>query len=161
MTAALAALGNRYFFNRQTMAALADGLEDEDWARQPGDAGGNTAHWILGHLATSRRYLLRKLGEDLPEAEWEGHFGMNADPQSTDGYPSPADLLEDVKQSGKGITARLSEMSAGQADEDWGSAFPDGGKTIADGAHFLFFHEAYHVGQLGLIRRICGRPGIA
>jgi hypothetical protein len=25
--------------------------------------------------------------------------------------------------------------------------------------HFMHFHEAYHAGQLGLLRRIVGRPG--
>ena len=29
------------------------------------------------------------------------------------------------------------------------------------GARYLHFHEAYHLGQLGLLRRLCGLPRFA
>jgi uncharacterized damage-inducible protein DinB len=33
---------------------------------------------------------------------------------------------------------------------------PDGSDTVAGVLHFLYFHETYHLGQLGLLRRMNG-----
>jgi hypothetical protein len=38
--------------------------------------------------------------------------------------------------------------------------FPWGTKDLSGGMHFLHFHESYHLGQIGLIRRMAGRPGL-
>ena len=156
----LAPLAKRYFFNSGVIAQLVDGFSAGDWARPPAGEGGNTAHWILGHLAAARRSLVRKLGEDLPEESWESVFDLGSKPESTDGYPAPPALLEDLNESGKLLTTRLEGMSQEDGAQEWGTSFPDGGTTLADGAHFLHFHESYHVGQLGLLRRMCGHAGM-
>ena len=160
MTEATADLARQFAFNDRTLVMLAEGMEAADWACRPSESGGNTAHWILGHLSVSRRYLARKLGAEIPEDGWETRFGMNAEAGDTADYPAPDALLEDFDASGKTIARLLTELDAQAAAVEWGSKFPDGGKTIAEGARFLHFHEAYHLGQLGLLRRICGTPGI-
>jgi hypothetical protein len=38
-------------------------------------------------------------------------------------------------------------------------SFPDGSSTLQGGAHFLHFHETYHIGQTALLRRLAGKPG--
>lgn len=160
MTEATSELARLFAFNGRTLVMLADGMEAADWACRPGESGGNTAHWVLGHLCVSRRYLARKLGAEIPEQGWEDLFGMNAEVGDTAGYPAPDALMEDIDDSGKTIARLLTELDPRAAAAEWGSQFPDGGKTIAEGARFLHFHEAYHLGQLGLLRRICGKPGI-
>ena len=141
MDAPLTYLGNNFFFNRQTLVRLVDGFEAADWSRPASPNGGNNAHWILGHLTGTRRYLLRKLGVDVAQDDWEELFGMNAEPGDTDGYPTPEVLMADFHASGKRLTERLGELSADELGADWGSAFPDGGTTLGDGARFLYFHD--------------------
>jgi len=150
-------LGDRYNFNRSTIEMLVDGFGTEDWARPASDDGGNTAHWIVGHVAVARRSVVRRLGDEIPADEWEQSFEMNVTPAGTAGYPAPEILLEDIRESGKRLTRILAEMTPEQAAEEWGSAFPDGGTTLADGVQFMHFHESYHIGQLGLLRRISGK----
>ena len=159
MTAYWNVLGDRFFFNRQTLMRIVEVFEPDDWAKRPVAAGGNDAHWILGHLVLSRRYLLRKLGEELPKDPWEEGFNMGAKPAGTEGYPPPGALLEDFHALGKRLSERLGAMTPEEAREPWGSSFPDGSDTLAGGALFLHFHETYHLGQLGLIRRLLGKPG--
>ena len=161
MASELGQLARRFTFNRQTIGVICDAFESDDWSRPASADGGNTAHWILGHIATSRRILLRKLGEEIAEDDWESEFSMDSSPKGTDGYPSPATLLKTLAASDEQLVQRLEQMSDADADEEWGSKFPDGSATIGGGAHFLFFHECYHVGQLGLMRRIVGKPGFA
>jgi hypothetical protein len=153
-------LGDRYNFNRSTIEMLVDGFGPADWARRPSDDGGNTAHWIVGHVAVARRSVLRRLGEEIPPDDWEQAFEMKVTPAGTAGYPTPEVLLEDIRASGKLLTSILAEMTPEKAAEEWGSPFPDGGTTLADGAQFMHFHESYHIGQLGLLRRISGKKGL-
>jgi len=153
-------LAARYRFNEKTAQFATTEFSDEDWSRLPSESGGNSAHWILGHLSASRRYLLRKLGAALPMADWEEAFGAGVDPVVLDGHPSPAEFAVDLEACGARLEETLGALTQEAADAEWGgSGFPDGSTTIGGGAHFLHFHESYHVGQLGLIRRICGRPG--
>jgi hypothetical protein len=153
-------LGDRYNFNRSTIEMLVDGFGPEDWSRPASDDGGNTAHWIVGHMAVARRSVLRHLGDAVPEDDWEQAFEMKVTPEGTKGYPAPEVLLEDIRESGKKLTSILAEMTPEKAAEEWGSPFPDGGTTLADGAQFMHFHESYHIGQLGLLRRISGKKGL-
>ena len=159
MTAPLAALADRFRFNENVLGMTSEDFEEGDWAASAGPKGGNTAHWILGHVASTRRYLLRKLGGSCAEDEWEQDFGAGAKPGENSGYPAPGELVQDILASGEKLGARMAAMSDEECRTEWGAAFPDGGTTLGDGAHFLYFHECYHLGQLGLLRRINGRPG--
>lgn len=157
----LAALAQRFAFNHQVLTGVLDGFDSGDWAQKPSPAGGNTAHWILGHIAGARRSVLRKLGDDLPEAPWEDYFARASKPTGTDGYPSPEELFAELESSDAALARALERLTDKEAGADWGQEFPDGGSTIADGVRFFYFHEIYHVGQLGLFRRITGKPGFA
>jgi len=155
---ALPRLGQQFDFNNSLLNTVLGDFEAADWEAQP-EAGGNTAHWILGHVTVSRRYLARKLGAEIAKDEWEDTFGMSSKPGSTEGYPAPATLVEEFRARGKEIDGLLKELSADDATRDWGSKFPDGGTSVGDGVWFLYFHETYHLGQLGLLRRVLGKPG--
>jgi hypothetical protein len=158
MAAPLAALGDRFYFQRRMLAALVEGFGPEDWSRS---AGGNDARWILGHIAASRRLLLRRLGEDLEEAEWEALYRRGVRPARGGSDPEPSLLLEDVHRSGKLLTTCLARLDEAALSDSFGARLPDGGTTRGDGAQFFQFHEAYHLGQIGLLRRLCGKPGVA
>lgn len=161
MTNPLADLASRFRFNESVIGQVSDGLTPDDWSASPSESGGNTPHWILGHIASSRRYLLRKVGGEVAEEPWEDVFSMSAKPTSTDGYPTPAALLADLKAIGEQVGERLEAMTDAEADAEWGGTFPDGGKTFGAAARFLYFHESYHLGQLGLLRRMRGHDGFA
>jgi uncharacterized damage-inducible protein DinB len=162
MTDALAALARRFRFNEQLLAVETSGFEPEDWARRPGEQGGNTAHWILGHVTQSRRMIARRLGAELHQESWERLVGLKSKPEGRQDYPAVERLLADLRASGEFLERRCAELGESEARAEWGPrAFPDGSRTLEDGLHFLYFHETYHLGQIGLIRRICGKPGFA
>ena len=46
---------------------------------------------------------------------------------------------------------KLTELIPKNADADWGAKFPDGSRSLGEGLHFDYFHETYHVGQMGLL----------
>ena len=153
-------LAKRFGFNLRLLEIMSDGLSADAWSAVPGDQG-NSAHWILGHVATTRRQLVRKLGVDLPVEEWEGAFGRGVEPNGTEGLRAVADLVADLEARQAELDAKLIGMDAEAANAAWGVQFPDGSETVLEAASFLQFHETYHLGQIGLLRRQTGHPGFA
>lgn len=160
MRSVLEELAGRFVFNDGLLATVADGLAEADWAARP-PGGGNSAHWILAHLCATRRLLLGKLGEVAPGGGWEERFGRGSEHGERVDAPAPAELLAEMRRLGPRLAERLRALSEAEAARPWGRAFPDGSDTLAGGASFLFFHEAYHLGQIGLLRRMRGKPGFA
>ena len=160
MTSPLAGLGLRFRFNETMLGAAAEGFSADDWAAEPGGKGGNTAHWILGHVTSCRRVILRKLGDEVAEDDWEAQFGMNTAPEGTGGYPSPGVLVEEFQACGERIAARCASVGSEELGGAW-EGFPTGDGTVRDGVHFMYTHECYHIGQLGLLRRMHGHERFA
>ena len=150
-------LAHRFFFQRGTILVCIEGMQGDDWSVRAG--GGNSAHWVLGHIAVSRRVLLRYLDAPAEPADWEELFARDAEHGDPAKFPAPEVLLADIHERGKDITARLTSMTDEEADAELPRPSPDGGTTVADRARFFQFHEAYHIGQLGLYRRLAGRDG--
>jgi uncharacterized damage-inducible protein DinB len=153
----LARLADRYRFNDRFLDQLTADFEDDDWLHRAGAS--NHAQWLLGHLASTRRWALRELGKALEEQAWESHFGQGSrsTPQSDD--IAPALLREAFVKNGEELREHMASLSAVQAVAPF-REFPDGGRTVEDGMAFLHFHESYHLGQVGLLRRALGKPGL-
>jgi hypothetical protein len=158
MTDTIADLARQYRFSAGTLQMTTEGFGPEEWSAAPSERGGNTGHWLLGHVASARRSMLRELGEEIPKADWEPLFGMSVAPTG-EGYPPVEELFADIAHSGERIDARFAHMDAAQLGAAASGKYPDGGTTREHAARFFFFHEAYHVGQLGLLRRIHGKAG--
>jgi len=157
MADTLAALGNRFRFNTTFLRGLTKGFEPEQWGRTLSDAGGNSAHWILGHIASSRRLAVRLLGGDAAIAPWEAHFARGEEPGDAHDYPEPDVLARDFQTVGKQLVSILKEMGPEKQGQPWeGEPFPDGSDTLGGAAHFFHFHESYHLGQFGVLRRAFG-----
>lgn len=154
----LITLAKQFRFNEKLLSMLTQDFEEEDWLTRAGDSGASL--WILAHLVSSRRYLLRLLGETADDEPWEKIAAMGSKDSDGSGLPSPGALAKAFTDAGERIEKRTASMSDEEADGKIESAFPDGSDTRAGGAAFLFMHESYHLGQIGLLRRICGKQGI-
>jgi hypothetical protein len=159
MTKELEDLGKRFVFNTIMLTNIIGDFDVEDWSYVP-ETGGNSAHWLMGHIALYRRVLIRKLGGSIAEEEWEAIFPPRMENYPAEKFPPVDYLLEDFKQSRKLLAERFAAISEEEAGADWGREFPDGSTTIKGGSYFLHFHESYHIGQIGYIRRLCGKPGL-
>jgi uncharacterized damage-inducible protein DinB len=155
----LESLAHGYRFNERLFIGALAGLAGDDWLRRAAE-GASHAYWILGHIARTRRGLLRGLGVEVAEAPWEAAFARGTRPGSVLD-PEPEALQKDFLDSGRRIAVRLAAMSREEAAAPFGRTLPDGSSTREGAAQFLLRHESYHLGQLGLLRRVCGKPGVA
>jgi uncharacterized damage-inducible protein DinB len=151
-------LADRFLFNDRFLDQLVQGFDEADWHRRAG--AGNHAQWLLGHLAVTRRWALRLAGQATEEEAWEAHFGQGRAPGPQGDDIAPELLREAFLKAGERLRAHLASATQTQADAPM-REFPDGSRTMGAGMHFLHFHESYHLGQIGLLRRVAGKPGLA
>ena len=136
-----------------------------DWAFQPADGLGH-ALWHCGHLASAQNTLVhsRCLGRSILDDSFNGHFPIGAPVKSMaeHEYPGVPEVLATMAET----HAKTSKAIRGMSDELLAeSAFGKDGKTphphYTDKAGAISHcsrHEAFHAGQLALIRRLLGKP---
>lgn len=158
MTDPMAMFAERYAFNTQAIRGFARGMEGDDWTTRHNET--NPAHWVVGHIACYRRRIAREVGIDIPEAEWEQQFAKGSQPGDCAGYPSPADLIGDIKEHTDAIAAAMPALTEEQRGAAW-AKFAGKDHTLESGLAFLYFHETLHLGQLSQLRRLAGHPGLS
>jgi len=146
-----------------TLRLLAD-LHGNDWVFQPGPG---LAHplWICGHLAVSQHVLIhvRCLGRPLLDESFVSHYpiGGPISPTSEHGYPDSEHVLRvmaDVHAATLAAVRRMSEeLLAEPAYGKDGEPHPHYRDKLGAVSHCAR-HEAFHAGQLALIRRLLGKP---
>ena len=143
-----------YGLDHQVLRLNLDGITHEDSLVQPHPFG-NCINWIMGHLVGQRSTILTMVGEQPIWGEAEIAMYKRGAPPITDGAKAlPFDrIMADLDRSQELLVpalARLTENQLSVADERG---------TLADKLGFLQFHEAYHAGQIGLLRRLVGKEG--
>ena len=131
-----------------------DLTEEQARRRSRGGEGGSIS-WIIGHLLHYRCQTMELLGKRV-ENPYEEQFGSKG---ADDGasYPPVAELVE---QWGR-IAGELDEVLEKVTDDQLMGPIegsPHGEKKVLDTVSFFAWHESYHFGALGVIRRELGLP---
>ena len=121
--------------------------------------GGNTMNWIVGHVVRTRNQALVLLGgaplfDDAEFAQY-GPGGLD---------PHRALRLEELRRRfdalGPAIASALAKSTPAQLSEKAPfSPTANPAETVGTLLASIAFHEAYHLGQTGLSRRLLGKPG--
>ena len=128
-------------------------------ARKRTRSDGPSILWTIGHLMDSRHKALKLLGKDAVN-KWAADYGSKA---ATDGsnYPSLAAMLEEWNALHASLEAACAAAPADYLDRALPGAGPHGEEKIRDKVAFLAWHEGYHTGVIGAIRRGADMPGPA
>ena len=140
---------------------LATGIKDltDQHAKMRSRAGtGPSIAWTIGHLCHYKIKMLNLLGQSR-ENPFAAKFEHTA---ATDGadYPALADLAASYAALGADLTAALA-ASGDRLEAPMPGSGPHNEKRILDTVLFLTWHEAYHIGAIGAIRREQGHKSIA
>jgi uncharacterized damage-inducible protein DinB len=134
-------------------------LSDENARARSRGGAGPSITWTIGHLCHYKIKVLELLGGRSRENPFSSTFEHAA---ATDGagYPPLAELAASFSELNSEVCTALAS-SADRLE----AAMPGVGlhseKRIIDTVLFLAWHEAYHIGAIGAIRREQGRKGIA
>lgn len=140
--------------NEYCVKTNTEGITEDDAVHDP-DGGGNCCNWVLGHIVATRNSLLSLLGEapiwDDVKADI---YRRGSSPLTDKARALPfKEILGDFQSSQEKIVNALRRISP----EDF--SVETDGESLGQKLATLQFHEAYHIGQLGLLRRIAGREG--
>ena len=135
------------------------GLDPAELTRAPTE-NANPMVWMAGHLAQTRVRLARLLGveRDVP---WPSLFQRGSPPPESAAYPALADIRREWEQAGIALRTRLQGMSEAELYGALEARIPSTDGTLEGAVVFALFHEGYHVGQMGYVRRTLGRDRIA
>ena len=152
------ALEQQIYFNLGALKMNLAGVTHEESLVQP-QPGGNCLNWVVGHILANRKGILALLGRDPVWNDQDAEPYQRGSEPLTD--PAKAQNLDEMvallEASQESILAGLSEISeeclqAASLDEKLGDTV----ETMLAG---LVFHEAYHVGETGILRRLLGLEG--
>lgn len=131
----------------------------EDWALR--DACGHSPQWIVGHITTCRNRVVALMGLQSVPASWEALFAKGSSPADVPPDLDMAEVLAAFRAAHARIMDRWDELTPEALARPAGRRLPDGTEDVGGAIRFLAWHEAYHLGQLGLLRRLAGKPGLA
>lgn len=145
-----------------TLKLLAD-FQGAEWGFQP-QPGLAHATWIVGHLASSQNVLLfrRCLGRSEMDDGFAAHFPIGGPVPSVGehAYPSISEIRKQFDRMQELTLSAVAGLSDGKLAE---AAFGAEGKphphygTVAGAISHMARHEAFHAGQLAMIRRLLGK----
>lgn len=143
----LMAVSSRLF--RRALA----GADHETLRRRP-LPDSNPMHWIAGHATVVRARFAAGLGRPY-ELPWAVLFRRGGTNDAEAEWPSIETILAAWDEVDAVLQQRLSELTA----DDLAAASPPGvgfDGTMNGLIQLMAFHDAYHVGQLGYLRRMSG-----
>ena len=152
----------QYGYTGFVFAGNLKGLSEEDGLIQP-PTGGNCLNWVAGHIVDSRGATLELLGQERPfPADKYARYGRGTDAVTVSKGTVPlGEMLADFAATGDGLKAGLAGLTSERLAEK--APFSPGNnekETVGSLMVGLAFHESYHCGQLGVLRRMAGAEGI-
>jgi len=133
---------------------------EESFLQPPG--GGNCLNWIAGHLASTWDVILPLVGQE-PVL---GKQALQRYDRGTAELHDPAEalplekLLAACDEAVKRLDEGLAHVAPDALDRPAGfSPRNRADETVRSLLSAVVFHQAYHTGQTGLLRRLAGKPG--
>ncbi len=145
----------------QVVRLNAEGVTHEESLIQP-HPGGNCLNWIVGHLVAIYDRSLPLLGQEPVMAAGAMERYERGSPPLRD--PAGARPLDELLAAWDEASRRADAGLAGltRADLDRRAPFSPGDdpdETVRSLLSTVVFHQSYHAGQTGVLRRIAGREG--
>jgi uncharacterized damage-inducible protein DinB len=134
-----------------------DGITQEESLVHPQQQGQNF-NWVLGHMVKTRNDILGLLGKK-PLFE-ESKFSIYT---PKDFVPEKAVNVKELQNCFNALQRELLneiESFTPEKLQQPASIVPNRPDTVGSVLGTIFWHEAYHAGQLGVIRRVVGKPGV-
>jgi uncharacterized damage-inducible protein DinB len=121
----------------------------------------NNIKWVMGHMLDTRLGSMCKHTGLPADNSYHAQFGRGATLDNSTVYPSVHEITERWNE----VSPLLSEAIGKIPDDVFASKSPVQ-PPIADDTMlgmfaFLLSHEAYHLGQLGILRKLAGKEAMS
>ena len=158
MEPTIAALSDMLRLNTKLFRNCLDGLSDEAARVRPSSSTNNAA-FVAAHLVDSRFYLLKALGAERANP-LSGYLEGVRRIEDMTRWPTLDEIQSAWTDASRALRARLDALEAPELDGPSGARFP-GNWSMREALMFMVQHDAYHVGQLSLLRSHAGLPAMS
>ncbi|HET7231009.1 MAG TPA: DinB family protein [Longimicrobium sp.] len=146
---------------REVVRMNLDGITQEESLIQPRPHG-NCANWVLGHLVCIYNRFLPLLGQQpvMDPAALERYDRGSSPMLDASEARDIGELLAAWGTAAERVDAGLAGLGSDALDTP--APFSPGGnpnETVRSLVSTVAFHQAYHAGQTGILRRIAGKDG--
>jgi uncharacterized damage-inducible protein DinB len=138
-----------------------DGVTHEDSLIQP-QPGGNCLNWVMGHLLCVYNDVLPTLHQEpvLPKERLK-RYGRGTPPLQN---PAEATDLPEMMDAWPKAIERFDTGLASLTPPELDAPAPfspgkDPNETVRSLLGLVAFHQSYHAGQTGMLRRLIGKSG--
>lgn len=125
--------------------------------------GGSCLNQVLGHITRTRNMALGTMGQNspYPMEDFDPYDDRTGVPFSQE----RALPFDGLRRRFKAMQEPLVKTIGGVSPEVLASRPPpkftdDPAETVGSNLATFVFHECYHVGQAGVLRRVAGKPGV-
>ena len=134
------------------------GVEAERAMVRPGPVS-NPLLWLAGHLTHFRVRLLTLLGvpRDFP---WGSVFDTGAKVGPAEMYPKPEEIVAVWEEISDLLMQRLDALTEADLAAPPSARVPRTDASLRGAIVYFSLHEAYHVGQMGYVRKWLGMTPI-
>lgn len=146
---------------RRVVQLNVDSISHEESLIQPQPAG-NCLNWVVGHLVCVYQLVFPLLGQEsvIGEARLKPYV-RHAAPLTNSAEALPLqELLAAFDKASERVDDGLANLAPNRLDDPAPFSPTNNPKeTVRSLLASISFHQAYHAGQTGLLRRIAGKPG--
>jgi len=147
----IAPLAGQFTVGTNLVRRALAGVDEEALYRQPGPHS-NPMLWVAGHLTHFRGRLVRILGSERP-VPWEELFQTGSRLHEPSDYPRIEEIEALWGELSEELLGRLQTLTPAELDAPLRVRAPSTDGTVAGALALFAFHEGYHIGQLGYLRR--------
>ncbi|MBA3828439.1 MAG: DinB family protein [Taibaiella sp.] len=141
---------------RNTLLDIADEETNDKF-----DEGINSIKWLAGHLLNTRVSGLAKIAGVPSDDSYVAMFGRGSKWESGGDYPTIETIMDKWESTSSAISAGLAALPDEVLQAKAPAQGPIADETILGLLSFLMHHEAYHIGQLGILRKMAGREAMS
>src|SRR5690349_23035763 len=134
------------------------GVDKDEALRRPGPVS-NPLLWMAGHVIQFRSRLLSLLGapRDFP---WGNIFDTGSRIGPAASYPGPEELVAVWEEMSELLEGRLGALTEADLAAPPSARVPSTDASLRGAIGYFSLHEAYHVGQMGYVRKWLGMTPI-
>ncbi len=151
-------LHSMFFLNTKLFTNCLEGVTKELYAKMP-NAESNNIAFLACHTLDARFYMAEFTGLQLANP-FKEVFDKIRKPDQFSDFPPVEDIFKIWKEISKPIEEKLMIITEDELIKEAPLQLPLVEKTVLGGITFLLQHEAYHIGQIALLRRIYGLPAM-
>lgn len=151
------ALADILRLNTRLFRNCLEDLTDEQAAVRP-SATTNSLGFIAAHVADSRYFLLKTLGDARP-SPLSPYLDGARSIDDVKQCPSLAETQEAWTAVSRALRDRMEALTPDDLDAHFEGRFPTDA-TVLGVFTFLVQHDSYHIGQLALLRKYAGLPAM-